>query len=276
MTTDVLHVALVHETFHGADGSERLAARLGQARQRGADLAVLPELPLNAWAPASRGARDEDAEAADGPRQRALSDAARRAGVGVLGGAIVRDGRGGRRVSQALLWDAGGRLVATYAKLHIPHEQGFWESDHYEAGDDPPRRIDAFALPLGIQICSDLNRPQGCLMLGAQGACAVLAPRATPLETYERWRLVLRADALTSAVYIVSVNRPGPESGVGIGGPSLVVAPDGQVVHESTDAVSVVALRREAVDASRRAYPGYLAVRSELYARGWSETARGR
>jgi predicted amidohydrolase len=111
------------------------------------------------------------------------------------------------------------------------------------------------------------------MMLGARGVGAILVPRATPLETYGRWRLVLRADAVLSCTYVVSVNRPGPEAGVGIGGPSLVVAPDGRVVVESTEAISVAALDEQEVAAARRDYPGYLPVRAELYARGWAEIA---
>jgi predicted amidohydrolase len=269
-----LTAALVHETFHDPGGGERLATRLCEARERGADLAVLPELPLNEWAPATREARPEDAEEPEGPRHRALAAAAREAGLGLLGGVIARDPAAGRRLNRALLFDARGRTVATYDKLHVPSEEGFWESDHFEPGDEAPRRIDGLALPLGIQICSDLNRPAGCLMLGAQGVVAILAPRATPVETYERWRLVIRADAITSGCYVVSVNRPGPEAGVGIGGPSLAVAPDGQVVVESTAKLSVVHLAAEAAAAARREYPGYLPMRAELYARGWSEIAR--
>jgi N-carbamoylputrescine amidase len=269
----VLTVAIVHETFHGADGPERLAARLREAGRRGADLAVLPELPLNDWAPATRTSRPEDAEEPEGSRHRIMAGAARDAEIGVLGGVIVREPASGRRLNRALLFDARGRLVAAYDKAHLPSEEGFWESDHYETGDEAPKRIDGFALPLGIQICSDLNRPQGCLMLGAQGVGAILAPRATPLETYERWRLVLRANAVTSSTYIVSVNRPGPEAGVGIGGPSILVAPDGGVVLETTDPLSVARLDAHELAAARRDYPGYLPMRVALYARGWSEIA---
>jgi len=268
-----LTIAVVHETFFDEGGIERLVRQLREARDGGAELAVLPELPLNAWAPATRTAAAEDAEPPDGPRQRAMAEAARDAGIGLLGGVIALDPSSGNRFNRALLFDAGGRSIAAYEKLHVPSEDGFWESDHYIEGHTPPRRIDGFALALGIQICSDLNRPQGCSMLGAQGVGVILAPRATPLSTYERWRLVLRANAVTSAAYLVSVNRPGPEAGVGIGGPSLVVAPDGELLLESTDPLTLVRLDGEAVEAARREYPGYLAVRAELYARGWSEIA---
>lgn len=273
MTNVTLTLALIHETFDDACGAERLRSRLLEASERGAELAVLPELPLNTWAPATRIARAEDAEPPEGPRRRAMAAAARDAGIGLVGGVIALDPQSGRRTNRALLFDAQGGTVAEYDKLHVPSEEGFWETDHYSEGTTTPRRIDDFALPLGIQICSDLQRPAGCQMLGAEGVAAILAPRATPAATFDRWRLVLCANALTSSTYIVSVNRPGPERGVGIGSPSLVVAPDGDVVVESTDPLTVIRLDGEAVAAARQDYPGYLAVRAELYARGWSEIA---
>ena len=71
-----LTVALISEVFWEPDGAERLKERLAEVAGRGADLAVLPELPLNAWSPATRDARDEDAEPMDGPRATAQAEAA--------------------------------------------------------------------------------------------------------------------------------------------------------------------------------------------------------
>lgn len=268
---DVLKVALVHEVFAGPNRAEGLRRRLEQARRAGARLAVLPELPLDRWVPATRQVREEDAEPPEGPRHQALSESAREAGIGLLGGAITRDPDSGRRFNRALLFDARGTLVGTYDKLHVPGEEGFWESDHYDQGDAPPHPIDAFGLPLGLQICSDLQRVQGTQLLGARGAAAVLAPRATPPESYERWRTVIRANAVTAAVYLVSVNRPASEGAASIGGPSLVVHPSGEVLAESTGPLCVVELEQAAVEQARADYPGYLDVRADLYARAWAD-----
>ena len=268
MARAFLELAVIHEVFWGEGALERLAHRLGEARRVGAELAVLPELPLDPWVPGSRVPRDEDAEGPGGPRATALSDAAREVGIAVVGGAIVRDARSGARRNRALVVDAVGRLVATYDKLHVPSEDGYWESDHYEPGTEPPARIDDFGLPIGIQICSDMQRPEGSHLLGALGAMGILAPRATPPESYDRWRTVLRADAITSCAYVVSVNRPA-ERGVPVGGPSVVIAPSGDVLVETTDPVTRVSLERSVIDTARRDYPGYLAVRAELYARAW-------
>jgi N-carbamoylputrescine amidase len=268
-----LTVALISEVFWEADGAQRLKQRLGEVAERGADLAVLPEIPLNAWCPSTKEAKPDDAEPMDGPRSTAQRDAAAEAGIGLIGGIIHRDDAG-RRTSRALVIDATGAIRATYEKLHLPEEPGFWETSHYEPGTEAPRRIDAFGLPIGVQLCSDNNRPQGVHLLGAQGAMAMINPRATEEKTYQRWKTVFRANALTSCLYVLSVNRPYPEDGVLIGGPSVAFDPNGELLLETTDSVALVTLDARVVTDARRAYPGYLPVRARLYADAWDEVAR--
>ena len=269
-----LTVALISETFWEPDGAVRLKQRLAEAVDRGADLAVLPELPLNPWSPATTEPNEDDAEPMDGPRSRVQAEAAAEAGIGLVGGIIHRD-EAGRRTSRALVFDRAGALVATYEKLHLPEEEGFWETSHYEPGHEPPRRIDAFGVPFGVQLCSDNNRPQGTHLLGAQGAMAMLNPRATEEATYQRWKIVFRANAMTSACYVLSVNRPHPEAGVPLGGPSVAINPRGDVILETTDRMAIVTLDAGAAQAARKGYPGYLAIRAQVYADAWDEIARG-
>jgi len=269
-----LTVALISDTFWEADGAVRLKQRLADAAERGADVAVLPEIPLNPWRPATKESHDEDAEPMDGPRARAQAEAAAEAGIGLVGGIIHRD-QNGRRTSRALVFDRNGAVRATYEKLHLPEEPGFWETSHYEPGTQAPKRVDAFGLPIGVQICSDSNRPEGVHLLGAQGAMAMINPRASEEKTYQRWKTVFRANALTSCLYVLSVNRPHPEEGVLIGGPSVAIDPNGNVLLETTDQMAIVTLDAKVVTDARRAYPGYLPVRARLYADAWDEIARG-
>jgi len=268
-----LTVALISETFWEADGPQRLKQRLFEASERGADLAVLPEIPLNPWRPASKEAHEDDAEPMGGPRARAQAEAAAEAGIGLVGGIIHRD-ESGRRTSRALVFDRTGAVTATYEKLHLPEEPGFWETSHYEPGTRAPERIDAFGLPIGVQICSDNNRPEGVHLLGAQGVMAMINPRASEEKTYQRWKTVWRANALTSCLYVLSVNRPHPEDGVLIGGPSVAFDPNGELVVETTDQMATVTLDAKVVTDARHAYPGYLPVRARLYADAWDEVAR--
>jgi predicted amidohydrolase len=268
-----LTVALISEVFHEDDGPERLKDRLSEAADRGADVAVLPEIPLNPWRPSTKDARDDDAEPMDGSRARAQAEAARHAGIGLVGGIIHRD-ESGRRTSRALVFDRTGSIQATYEKLHLPEEPGFWETSHYEPGTEAPQRIDVFGLPIGVQICSDNNRPEGTHLLGAQGAMAVVVPRASEEKTYGRWKTVFRSNALTGCLYVMSVNRPAPEDGVLIGGPSVAFDPNGELLVETTDTIALVQLDAKVVTDARRAYPGYLPVRANLYADAWGRIAR--
>lgn len=267
----MLRVALVTEVFFDDPGGERLRAHLAEAVRAGAELAVLPELPLNAWAPHSRVACAGDAEPVDGPRQGTMSEAASGVGIALVGGAIVMDPDTGVRHNTAVIYAADGQCLARYRKIHLPEEDGYWETSHYEPGSEPPRPVDGLALRVGLQICSDVNRPWGIQILAARGVEVVFVPRATPAETYERWRLVLRANAVMSGAYVVSTNRPRSEGGASIGGPSIAIAPSGHVLAETTDPVRVVTLERRIVGSAARDYPGYLARVPGLYADGWRE-----
>ncbi len=275
MNSRLLTVALITDVFPGPEEYDGLLARLRDARARGAQLAVLPELPLNRWAPATRTPSDADAEPPAGPRASALAAAARTVGLAVLGGAIVRDPASGRRHNTALLLDPAGKERLRYRKIHLPDEEGYWEAHHYEPGDRLHAPVDVGGFGIGVQVCSDANRPQGCNALAAMGAEVILVPRATPAEAYERWRLVLRAGAVTSCAWVVSVNRPGTRSGGIIGGPSMVSAPSGGVLLETTDPVAVVTLEKAVLERARRQYPGYLDVRADIYGRAWGDVAGG-
>src|SRR5579859_3116919 len=265
-----LTIALVREVFPGPGEKARLREMLERARAQGAGLTVLPELPLDRWAPATKTPDDNDAEAPNGWRHQALSEAARAAGIGLVGGGIVREPQSGRRHNTALVFDRTGALVSSYRKVYLPEEDGFWETSHYEPGDALPAVIEAFPLRLGLQICSDVNRPEGSRLLAALGAEVIVAPRATEAATFARWKTVLTAIAMTSCAYVVSVPRPRAELGVPLGGPAIAVAPTGDVLLESTEALSVVTLQRRQVEEARRHYPGYLATRGDLMAQGWT------
>ncbi len=269
-----LGVALVTDRFPDPDAHARLHDHLQRAREEGAGLAILPELPLDRWIP--RTPEPRDAEPPDGPRHRALAEAARRAGIALLGGAIVHDPASGHRHNTALLFDASGACILRYRKIHLPDEPGFYETAHYRPGDRivAPARLGEWSV--GVQICSDANRPQALSALAALGAEAILIPRATEAESWERWRLVLRAAAVTSCAFVLSVNRPGKQFGGALASPSAAIAPDGELLLETTDPVAVVRLQRPALASARRDYPGYLDVRANLYAEAWARAGESR
>ena len=262
MTGDY-RVALLGEVFENAEEMQRLPERLGAAQRMGAQLAVLPELPLNSWSPATKIALDSDAEPPEGPRHRLLSQAAHEVGIGLLGGVIVISS--GRRYNCALLFDSDGRLVMSYNKVHLPQEPGFWEACHYEPGTQLPTVSDALGPRIGIQTCSDAYRSVGSQLLAAQRADIILAPRASERGTVDKWRLAYRAMAMSTSSYVVSVNRPGPEAGA----PHIAASPSGELLVETTDTLTVLTLDMGLVTEARRDYPGYLDYPAAAYTEGW-------
>lgn len=268
MADTTLRVALISETFFDVDATNSLRSTLLLAKEQGAELAVLPEIPMNRWSPWCREPRDSDAEVVGGPRYHMLAQAARDLRIGLVGGLILKDD--GVRRNTALFFDESGAEIGRFAKIHLPEEPGFWETSHYEAGTDLSPVVQFRGWGIGMQICSDLNRPEGCHILGAQGAQAVVGPRSTERATYPRWKTVLLANALTSGLFVLSVNRPRAEHDVLIGGASIACSPLGQVLLETEDTVGVVELKKSDYEKAQLAYPGYLAVQSHLYAEAWS------
>jgi N-carbamoylputrescine amidase len=271
-----LNVALIRMVFPERDAIRDLRDALKQAHSQGAQLAVLPEIPLNVWSPASKVRQDDEAEPPGGRRHRAMSEAAREVGIALIGGAIIFDPKTGRCHNTALAFDRSGGFIGSYRKLHLPEEEGFWETSHYDPGDEPPSVIQGLSVPVGIQICSDVNRPEGSHLLGALGAEVIVCPRAAEAATFPRWKTVLTANAITSCTHVISVPRPQPEFGVVLGGPSFAVAPTGEVLAEGAEPMILVTLDRNVLDQGRRRYPGYLPVRADLYAEGWKSVTSHR
>jgi len=263
-----LKVALISDIFIGEKAQRHLVARLQEAKRLGAELAILPEIACNPWSPATKQPRDEDAEPIGGPRCSMQSSAAKEVGIGLVGAAILNDT--GTRYNTCLLFDDMGDVIGTYQKHHLPEEEGFWETSHYAPGIEGFPIFDFRGWKIGIQICSDMNRPQGSHLLAAQGVDIIVGPRSTEQATYERWRPVWIANALTCGCYICSVNRPTPEQGVGIGGASIAISPHGEVIAERCEAITLFTASQSTIKQARIAYPGYLPYRSDMYAQGWN------
>ena len=229
-------------------------------REVQADLVVLPELPWHRWCPAQR---ERDPQDEDLGRAEEQAQVAQNCGKWLLGGSLLE------RRNTALLFSPEGELRLRYEKVHLPQEPGFWEANHYDPGQEGPRVCDDLGFPLGIQLCSDIQRPFGSMFLRAQGAAAILLPRATERGTYKNWRLVMQAMARLSGCYLLSVNRPDLDDPP-IGGPSVVIGPDGEVLAEDDAPWLSFTLRHEEIVKARAEYPGYLTVPHELYAQAWS------
>lgn len=232
------------------DNLETAGRLLREAKDAGAELACLPENF------SFIGLKDADklgvAEAdGAGPVQQFLSDTALALGLWILGGTTVIKGDSARRVSNAsLLFDAQGKRVARYDKIHlfdvtIPgRNEQYLESTHVTPGhklvvaDTPVGR-------LGMSVCYDMRFPELYRELVARGAEWLAMPAAFTVPTGRaHWEPLLRARAIENLCYVAAPAQWGTHtSGRETYGDTLIVDYWGQVLARLPSGVGVITAR---------------------------------
>ncbi len=181
-----------------------------EARARGADLVVFPEMFM-ARPESSRPLADL-AEPADGPFCRSLSGLAREFRLAVVAHFWERV-EGHRRVHNSLAWyDERGRQVTVYRKLHLFDALAVRESDTMVAGSQLPPVVRFRGLRLGLAICYDLRFPELFRAMALHGADGVLVPAAWYAGAFkeDHWLTLLRSRAVENTLYLAGINQVGP------------------------------------------------------------------
>jgi predicted amidohydrolase len=242
------------------------ARLLHTARERGAELAVLPEN----FAFIGAGERDKLAvaekidEARPGPILSALIDSARATGLWIVGGGMPEQtGRDGFVHNTCVVVSPEGKLVGRYRKIHlfdvdIPGGAQFKESGSVEPGADVVV-VDTPWMRLGLSICYDVRFPELYRRLVDGGARAVVVPAAFTLHTgKDHWHALLRARAIENQVWVLAPGQCGrPFENRACYGHSAIVDPWGAVLADAGDreAVVVADLDLDYQDKVRRELP---------------------
>jgi predicted amidohydrolase len=272
---DSLRVACVQLTA-GSDKAanlekaERLVAR---AVSLGAELVVLPEK----WnLVGDSETLHEGAETLEqGESVRAMATWAKQHGIVLVGGSIAERREGREKLSNtSLVFDAGGKLIARYRKLHLfdveVGGQTYRESESEEPGDEIVL-TEAAGWKIGLTICYDLRFPELYRLLALAGAELVAVPANFTLRTgMAHWHALLRARAIENAVYVAASGQIGePTRGRPSYGHSLVVDPWGAVIAEASDGETVVVaeLERSRVGEIRSHLPVLAQRRPDVYRR---------
>src|SRR5215472_1472300 len=232
---------------------KRLLALLHEAKSRGAELIVFPELALTTFFPRwwMEDAAEIDAffeTEMPGPDTTALFDEARRLGLGFSLGYAEKT-PDGHRYNTSILVDAGGRIVLRYRKIHLPghaeHEP--WrpfqhlEKRYFEVGDLgwPVTRYNGAVV--GMCICNDRRWPETYRVMGLQGVELVLLGYNTPSTNSQKPeegpqkrqfhnRLTVQAGAYQNSTWSVAVAKGGTEDGHHMIAGSMIVNPDGEII----------------------------------------------
>ena len=257
----MMRAALIQHAM-GPDADDNRAASLAgiaQAAEAGAQLVVLPELHASEYfCKYQDPALFELAEPLDGPSQAALSEAASRHKV-VIVGSIFERRAPGLAHNTALVLDTDGSLAGVYRKMHIPDDPGYNEKFYFTPGDLGFEPIDTSIGRLGVLVCWDQWYPEGARLMALAGAEILIYPTAigfdpddTESEQHRQldaWRTIQRSHAVANGLPVLSCNRVGFEpdrSGAGrdaeFWGHSLIIGPQGEVIDEAgTEAEVLIA-----------------------------------
>ncbi|MEL7451218.1 MAG: carbon-nitrogen hydrolase family protein [Pseudomonadota bacterium] len=206
---------------------EDAARLLREASERGATLAVLPEnFAFMGATDVDRVAQAEpfaftadgalDADTADSPMQRFLSEQARALDLWLVGGTVpLRTNDPDRVASTSLVVDASGRLAARYDKIHL-FDVGVPGSDeqYRESGSTVPGSdtvvVDTPAGRLGCTVCYDLRFPEQFRRMSAAGMDLVAVPAAFTAATGRaHWQTLLRARAIENLAVVAASAQGG-------------------------------------------------------------------
>ncbi len=191
---------------------------LRAAKDAGAELACLPE--NFSFLGLQNADKLEVAEADGAGRvQSFLGATARDLGLWILAGTVnLRVDSTDRVANASLLFDAQGRRVARYDKIHlfdvaIPgRDEQYRESRHVMPGD----RIVVVDTPVGragLSVCYDVRFPELYRALVAQGADWLAVPSAFTVPTgHAHWEVLLRARAIENLCYVVAPAQAGTHS----------------------------------------------------------------
>lgn len=197
-----------------------MRARATEAKARGAELVVFPELFLTGYN--HKQAIRALAEARDGASVAAVAEIAREIGIAILFGfpEIGPD----RPFNTIVLLDRDGTPRAFYRKFQL---FGADEQAVFAPGDELVA-IDFLGTRIGFAICYDIEFPELARALTQAGAKLILVPTANMLPLNDVPTVLVRARALENGVAVAYANLVGTEDDLTYCGLSAIIAPDGR------------------------------------------------
>ncbi|WP_313664674.1 nitrilase family protein [Shinella sp.] len=244
------------EPVFGETGSNvaRSVALLEEAAEKGAKLAVLPELCNTGYVFESRSElRALAEEIPAGPSTVAWIDAARRLDMHIVAGITERDGE--VFYNSAVIVGPSG-YIGRYRKVHLWGEEALY----FTPGDLGFPVFDTLVGKIGCQICYDCWFPESFRLAALQGAELVCVPTNwVPIPGQDPKReamanILVMAAAHSNSLFIVAADRVGTERGQPFIGQSLIVSHTGWPAAgpASSDRQEVLVAEVNLADARRK------------------------
>ena len=284
-----------HNTPNRDDNRQRLAEKIAQLAQQGAELVVLQELHNGLYFCQAEDVNVFDqAEPIPGPSTEFFGQLARELQVVIVTSLFERRAAGLYH-NTAVVLEKDGTIAGIYRKMHIPDDPGYYEKFYFTPGDLGFQPIDTSIGRLGVLVCWDQWYPEAARLMALAGAQLLIYPTAIgydPNDTDDEqqrqrmaWQTVQRGHAVANGLPVVTVNRVGfeptansqlptansqePTAGIPFWGTSFVAGPQGELLYEAPtdqEATAIVEVDLERSEQVRRWWPFLRDRRIENYA----------
>lgn len=177
--------------------------------------------------------------------------------------------------------DAGGEIMGTYRKSHIPDGPGYEEKFYFRPGNTGFKVWDVAGARIGVGICWDQWYPECARVMALMGAEVLLYPTAigsepkdAGMDTSRMWRRAMIGHAVSNCMPVVAANRIGlegsPDAGQRFYGHSFICDEWGDLLADygaQETGVLCAALDLEAARQHRASWGFFRDRRPQLYGR---------
>lgn len=235
-----------------ANPDENLSTALSYikaAADRRAQVVCLPELFRSPYFCVHEKSAKDYSEPIDGPVLAALSSAAKKHSIAIIGGSIYERTPEGKLFNTSMVVNKAGELLGTYRKVHIPHDPAFYEQHYFQPGDQGFKIFDLGFAKVGVLICYDQWFPEAARATTLAGAEILFYPTAiarvrdaSPVEGswQDAWETVQRGHAIANNVVVCAVNRVGAEGDSHFWGGSFVANGFGQILARGAETPALI------------------------------------
>ena len=258
LITAAAQMGPITKSANRADTVSRLLEMMREAKGRGCELVVFPELALTTFFP--RWMIEDQAELESyyeinmpSATTQPLFDEAKKLGIGFyLGYAELLIENGAKRYfNTSILVNKNSEIICTYRKVHLPgHEKPQPDRDfqhlekrYFEPGNLGFPVVKGFGGNMGMAICNDRRWPETYRVMGLQDVEMIMLGYNTPFGhggdqamdslTLFHNHLSMQAGAYQNSTWVVGTAKCGEEEGSKMGGQSVIIAPTGEIVAQA-------------------------------------------
>jgi N-carbamoylputrescine amidase len=246
---------------------DKTAGLIKQGARKGAEIVCLQELFAHRYFAQTKDDRFfAIAEPVPGRTSQFLSECASASQVVLIGGSMYERADDGKLYNTSLIFDARGRLVGKYRKMHIPQDPNYYEQYYFSPGNLGYVQVDTGGAVVAPLICYDQWYPEAARIHTIQGAQIIFYPTAIgwfkelrrdePFSA-RRWEDAMRAHASLNGIFVAAVNRVGRENDLRFWGGSFIADPFGEIVARASRSKEEVLVAKVDLNRIRASQEGW-------------------